>query len=200
MTLPRLFRYAIAGVLLAWLLLFATDARCAVWVRLIFTATEDIDDHDGRYVSGVGRYRIEFQNGTSWDSVRIYRVPGAEGVPVKVPGERCTLYVSQTVTPLTSRTYRLASIDDRGNRSPVSNFAIWATGFPDTIAGLSRPVYSQGHAFKRTFAQPVGWTLQPGDSATIRAVHQEQLQLMNRGRLCQLYGRWALRGVQQPCP
>lgn len=197
MTPVRTLRLTVFGALATLALAIATDAHCAEWVRLWFTATADSVGPDDQFVSGVGRYRIEAFNGTSWDSLRIYRAPGVEGVPVKPAGETVDLFVSQTVTRLTSRTYRLLSIDNRGNRSPSSNHVVVATGFPDTIVGLSRPQF----AFRRTYGLPyLGWTLGAGDSAEIRAQHFEEHQRAHAARICDLYGYWVLRGQRVVCP
>lgn len=197
---PRLHRLGLAGAALCFLLALATDAHCAVWIELRFTAPADEVVEDGQYVSGVGRYRLEVWSGSAWDSVRIYRAPGVEGVPVQPESTLVLLYVSQTVATHTSRTYRLLSIDNRGNWAEPSNFTVVATGFPDTLVGLSRPARGLGSGFRRTYGVPVGWGLQYGDTAEVRALHQEEFQQAASARLCQLFGTWALRGVQRACP
>lgn len=193
-------RYSIAAILLVILFCVAATAHCAVWVPFNFTAPDDVPGLPGEYVSGVGRYRMEFQNGAVWDSVRIYASPGVEGVAPQPAGQLVTFYVSQSVQPLTSRTYRIVAIDNRGNRAGASNLVVIATGFPDTIAALSRPARGIGLGFQRTSIQPAKWKLELGDSADVHAVHQEEIQLAVRSRLCVLFGHWALRGAQQTCP
>ena len=188
------------GAALALLLAIATAAPAAVWVGLKFTAPPDIDAGDGRYVSGVGRYRIEAWNGTTWDTVRIYRAPGVEGVPVQPAGETVNLFVSQSIQPLTSRTYRVRAVDLRGNVAPVSNQLVVATAFPDMVVGLSRPAVPFGYAFQRSIGQPLAWQLRYGDDAEVHAAHQEEIQRAYRDRICRLYPSWGFRGVQVACP
>lgn len=200
MTTTRTLRLAIAGALMAWLLLIAADVHPAEWIKFRFTAPADSLGGPGETVSGVGRYRMEAHNGVSWDSVRIYRAQGVEGVPVAPAGQACSLYVSQTVATHTSRRYRLVAIDLRGNRAESSNWAIVATGFPDTIVGLSRPARGLGLAFQRTYGLPVSWRLRPADSADVHALHQEVIQRASRARICELFSSWGLRGGQEPCP
>lgn len=201
MTPIRTLKLAVFGAVAALALAIASNSHCAEWVHFRFTAPADSIGPDNQYVSGVGRYRNEAFNGSSWDSLRVYRAPGVEGVPVKPAGQLVDLYVSQTVTPLTSRTYRLVSIDNRGNRSPSSNPVVVATGFPDTLVGLSRPALGLGLAFRRTSGAPyTSWTLSADDSTEIHVMHQEDIQRAYAARLCELFGYWVLRGQRVVCP
>lgn len=176
------------------------EARPATWVRLAFTAPGDVP-WTGQAVTGVARYRVEAWNGTSWDSARIYRAPGVEGVPVLEPGTPVELWVSQsTAPPGVARTYRALSYDGAGNRSATSNHVVVATGYPDTNLVLSRAALGKGPGWRRTGGAPVSWSLVPGDTAAVTAVHQESVQRAHRERLCRLFGRWALRGAWQSCP
>lgn len=89
---------------------------------------------------------------------------------------------------------------------PWSNRVILLAGGPDTTwmldrmpgPGVREPL--AGRAARRATGR-VGWGLAASDSLMpANILHQETVQQRERARLCQLFGRWCLRGVIQPCP
>lgn len=190
--------HALRDALIAFFMLVALFIACrphralsATWVHISFTVPD----------SGIARIRAE--TAPLWDSVRVYGSPGTEGVQIGPAGSQCDFYVSQSIQPLTSRTYRVIGIDHAGNRSGASNLVVVATGFPDTIACLSRPARGafNDYGFVRTYGVTYwGWSLTYGDSAPVSAMHFEAMQRQQQPRECALFGKWALRGVQAVCP
>lgn len=87
-----------------------------------------------------------------------------------------------------------------------SNRVVLLAGGPDTIWMLERPPGPGIHAplggkSARRAVGRVGWGLAPADSVTPAEIrHQEDVQRRERARLCELFGRWALRGAYQACP
>lgn len=174
-----------------------TTPPASIWFPLGFTAPDDLPSHQPvqRYVG----YVVD-QLGVRYFP-RLYSAPSASAGPPapRAAGLADTAWL-YTSADGRARMARLFSVDAAGNVSDPSNPRVFAVGLRDTNYAVGR----QHREWTRTStlggALVAAWSLPPGDTLDWEVKSQEQVQLADRARICQLFGYWALRGQRQVCP